>query len=188
MASVSEFRNGMAIRMDGGIWVVQEFQHISPGNWRAMIRTRLKNLKTGRVIDQTFRMSEKIEEVRLESKDLQFLYAEDDLLHFMDPDTYDQTFISAEMLGDMRKFLKEQDHCTIYFLEGQPVSAEMPLFCELEVTESEPGVRGDTATNVTKNAVVETGAKVQVPAFIKVGDRIKIDTRTGKYVERVSNR
>lgn len=186
MASVSEFRRGMAIRHENDIWVVVDFQHVTPGNWRAMLRTKMKNLKTGRVIDVTFRMSDKIEEVRLEEKDMQFLYAADGLLYFMDMETYEQTFIAEEMLGDGRAFLKEESNCTISFLEGKAISAEVPLFVTLRVTEAEPGVRGDSATNIMKFAVLETGARIQVPLFIKEGDLLKIDTRDGRYIERVS--
>jgi len=186
MASVSEFRTGMASRHEGQIWVVTEFQHVTPGNWRAMLRTKLKNVKTGRVIDVTFRMSDKIEEVRLEEKKMQYLYEADDLLHFLDMETYDQMFIPVEMLGDQKRFLKEGDAVSISFLEGVAISAEMPLFVNLAVAEAEPGVRGDSATNIMKFAVLETGARIQVPLFVKEGDVLKIDTRTGKYVERVS--
>lgn len=187
MAAVSEFRNGMAIRYQNEVWVVVEFQHVTPGNWRAMLRTKLKNVKTGRVIDVTFRMSDKIEQVRLEEKKMQFLYAADGLLHFMDNDTYDQMYIPTEMLGGRESLLKEGNPCSIFFLEGAAISAELPTFVELKIAEAEPGVRGDSATNIMKNAVLETGAKVQVPLFIKEGDTVKIDTRTDKYVERVAN-
>lgn len=186
MASVSEFRTGMAIRHENDIWVVVEFQHVTPGNWRAMLRTRLKNLKTGRVIDVTFRMSDKIEEVRLEEKKMQFLYAADGALHLMDTETYDQTFIPEEMLGDQKRFLKEEGTVSVFFLENSAISAELPNFVELRVAEAEPGVRGDSATNIMKFAVLETGARVQVPLFVKEGDALKIDTRTGKYVERTA--
>lgn len=186
MASVSEFRNGMAIRHENDIWVVVEFQHVTPGNWRAMVRTRLKNLKTGRVVDVTFRMSDKIEPVRLDEKDMQFLYAADGLLHLMDNETYDQTFISEDMIGDQKQFLREQDPITVSFLEGQAISASLPNFVHLKVSEAEPGVRGDSATNIMKFCVLESGARIQVPLFIKVGDTVKVDTRTGKYVERTS--
>jgi elongation factor P len=187
MASVSEFRTGMAIRHENQICIVVEFQHVTPGNWRAMLRTKLKNVKTGRVLDVTFRMSDTVEEVRLEERKMQFLYTEGDLLHFMDPDTYDQTFIAEEMLGDQRLFLKEGDLCSIFILEGKPMLAEVPTFVELTVAEAEPGFRGDSATNILKFAVLETGARIQVPLFIKVGDLLKIDTRTGKYVERLAS-
>jgi len=187
MASVSEFRNGMAIRHENDIWIVTEFQHVNPGNWRAMLRTRLKNVRTGRVIDVTFRMSDKVEGVRLEDKAMEFLYASDDFLYFMDTETYDQTFIPAGMLGEQRRFLKEGNRCVLSCLEHQPISATLPTFVELKVTEAEPGVRGDSATNIMKYAVLETGARIHVPLFIKQGDVLKIDTRTGKYAERVAS-
>jgi elongation factor P len=186
MAAVSEFRNGMAILHNGDVWVVAEFQHFNPGNWRAMIRTKLKHAKTGRVVEHTFRMTDKIEEVRLEEKDMQYLYASDDHLYFMDTETYEQTFISASLLGDQKRFLKEGNLCHIMFYEGKAISAELPYFVEFEITEAEPAVKGDTATSITKSAKIETGTTVQVPLFIKEGDRIRIDTRTGKYLERVN--
>ena len=186
MASVSEFRNGMAIMHNHDIWVVTEFQHVNPGNWRAFVRTRLKNVKNGRVVDHTFRMTDAIEEVRLESKEMQFLYEEDDKLYFMDLATYDQTFIPVEMLGEQRRFLKEGNICHVLFVEEKAVSAELPTFIELKIIEAEPGLKGDTANRVTKNATLETGATIQVPIFIRIDDVIKIDTRTGKYLERVN--
>lgn len=186
MASISEFRNGMAIRFNNDIWIITEFQHVTPGNWRAMVRTRLKNAKTGRVVDNTFRMTDTIEAVRLDEKEMQYLYESDGNLYFMDTETYDQTFIATEMLGDRKRFLKEGGMCFIRFLEGAALTAELPDFIDFLVTEAEPGVRGDSASNVMKFATIESGAKIQVPLFIKEGDVIKIDTRTGKYLERVS--
>jgi elongation factor P len=185
MAAASDFHNGMAILHNGDIWIVSEFQHFNPGNWRAMVRTKLKHAKTGRVVDHTFRMSDKIEEVRLEEKDMQYLYESDSNLYFMDTETYDQTFISSDMLGDNVRFLKEGNLCHVMFYEGKAISAELPNFIEFKVIEAEPAVKGDTATGVTKNAKIETGANVQVPLFVKQGDKIKIDTRSGKYLERV---
>ncbi len=186
MASISEFRNGMAIKFNNDFWIITEFHHVTPGNWRAMVRTKMKNLKTGRVIENTFRMTDEIEPVRLETKEMQYLYESDDMLYFMDTETYDQTFIPSELLKDQIKFLKEGNICTISILENKPIAAELPNFIQFVITESEPGIRGDSATNLTKNATIETGAKVQVPLFVKEGDTIVIDTRTGKYLERVS--
>lgn len=188
MASISEFRNGMAIRFNNDIWIITDYQHVTPGNWRAMVRTKLKNAKTGRVIDNTFRMTDNIDQVRLDEKEMQFLYEADGNLYFMDTETYDQTFISSEMLGDQKKFLKEGGMCNIRFLEGQPLTAEMPFFIEFIITEAEPGIRGDSAANIMKYATIETGTKIQVPLFIKEGDVVKLDTRTGKYLERVTRR
>jgi elongation factor P len=187
MAAVSEFHNGMAIMHNNDIWVVVEFQHFNPGNWRAMIRTKLKHAKTGRVIDHTFRMTDKIEEVRLETKDMQFLYESGNDLYFMDTESFEQTFISSDLLGDNKRFLKEGNLCHVLFHEGKAISAELPFFIEFKIIEAEPAVKGDTATGVMKSAVIETGARVQVPLFVKEGDVIKIDTRTGKYLERVSS-
>lgn len=186
MAVMSEFRNGMAIKYNGDIWVVAEFQHFNPGNWRAMIRTKLKNAKTGRVIDRTFRMTDEIEEIRLDTKDMQYLYESDSNLCFMDTETYEQIFITADLLGNQKRFLKEGNLCRIMFNEDQAISAELPFFIEFKVIEADPAVKGDTATGVMKNAIIETGAKLQVPLFVKERDVIKIDTRTGKYLERVS--
>jgi len=185
MAAASDFHNGMAILHNGDIWIISEFQHFNPGNWRAMVRTKLKHAKTGRVVDHTFRMSDKIEEVRLEEKDMQYLYEADGNLYFMDAETYDQTFISSEILGDNVRFLKEGNLCHVMFYEGKAISADLPFFIEFKVIEAEPAVKGDTATGVTKNAKIETGTNIQVPLFVKQGDKIKIDTRSGKYLERV---
>ena len=186
MASVSGFRNGMAINHNNDIWVITEFQHVKPGKGQAFIRTKLKNAKTGRVIDHTFRLTDKIQEVRLDNKEMQYLYATDDQLYFMDTQTYDQVNISDTLLGDRKKFLKEGNMCQICFTEEEPITAELPNFIDLEVVEAEPGVKGDTASAITKNAVLETGANVQVPIFIKIGNILKIDSRTGKYLERVN--
>ena len=185
MAAASDFHNGMAILHNGDIWVIVEFQHFNPGNWRAMVRTKLKNAKSGRVVDHTFRMSDKIEEVRLEEKDMQYLYEADGNLYFMDNETYDQTFISGDLLGDNVRFLKEGNLCRVMFHEGKAISADLPNFIDFKIIEAEPAVKGDTATGVTKNAKIETGANIGVPLFIKQGDTIRIDTRTGKYLERV---
>ena len=186
MTAISEFRTGKAIRFNNDIWIITEFQHVTPGNWRAMVRTKLKNAKTGRVIDNTFRMTDDIEEVRLDEKQMQYLYEAEGNLHFMDTETYDQTFIPSDLLGDQLKFLKEGDMCKILFHEGFAITAELPNFIQFKVIEAEPGVKGDSATNIQKFCTIETGTKIQVPLFIKEGDVIKIDTRTGKYLERVA--
>ncbi len=186
MASVSDFRNGMAIRHNGEIWTVTEFQHVKPGKGQAFIRTKLKQLKSGKVVEHTFRLSDSIEEVRLEGKDMQYLYSAGDELCLMDTETYEQINIPKDMLGDSVRFLKEGNSVHVQFLEGTPVTASLPLFIELEVSEAPPGVKGDTVSNVQKQVTLETGAEIQVPLFIKAGDVIKIDTRDGKYIERVS--
>jgi elongation factor P len=188
MAAISEFRKGMAIRFNNDVWIITEFQHVTPGNWRAMVRTKLKNAKTGRVIDNTFRMTDVIEEVRLDTKQMQYLYESENDLYFMDNETYEQTFLSADLLGEQKKFLKEGDSCSIMLLEGKPLSVELANFINFKIIEAEPGLKGDSATNIMKFAVIETGARIQVPLFVKEGDVIKIDTRTGKYLERVGAR
>ena len=186
MASISEFRRGMAIKLDNEVWIISDYQHVSPGNWRAMVRTKLKNAKTGRVAERTFRMTDQIESIRLESREMQFLFEADGSFHFMDTKTYEQTFIPGDFLGDQRQFLKEGNTCTISFMEEKPITVELPNSIDLVVSESEPGVRGDSTTNLMKGAVLETGARLQVPLFVNVGDTIRVDTRTGKYLERIS--
>ncbi|HEY5133713.1 MAG TPA: elongation factor P [Candidatus Krumholzibacteriaceae bacterium] len=186
MASISEFRRGMAIKLDNEIWIITEYQHVSPGNWRAMVRSKLKNAKTGRVMERTFRMTDQIETMRLESRDMQFLFEADGSFHFMDTKTYEQTFIPGDFLGEQKQFLKEGNICTISFIDEKPITVELPNFIDFLVAESEPGVRGDSTTNLMKGAVLETGARVQVPLFVNVGDTVRVDTRTGKYLERVS--
>ncbi|MFH0975407.1 MAG: elongation factor P [Spirochaetota bacterium] len=188
MSAISEFRKGMAIRYNNDIWVITEFQHVTPGNWRAMVRTKLKNAKTGRVLENTFRMTDQIEEVRLEEKEMQYIYKSDDDLYFMDNDTFDQIFIPADLLGDQQRFLKEGGLVKIMFLEGNAISAELPVSIELLVAEADPSIKGASVQNIMKNAILETRAKVQVPSFVNAGDVLKIDTRTGKYMERISRK
>ena len=181
----ADFRNGMVIRYNNELWSISEFHHVSPGNWRAFVRTRLKNLKNGRVIEQRFRAGEDVDEVRVEHQDWQFLYVNGDEYVFMNTETYDQQPIPKEMLGDAIKFLKEQDTVEMLVDGENIIAVELPNFLELAVESAEPGVRGDTANNVTKPATLETGTVINVPLFINPGDRVRIDTRTGQYVERV---
>ncbi len=187
MASVSDFRNGMAIRYNGQIWIVNEFQHVKPGKGQAFIRTKLKQLLTGKVVENTFRLSENIVEVRLEEKDMQYLYVAGDELCFMDNDNYEQINLSKDMIGEQFKFLKEGNMVRVQFLEGQAITTSLPMFIALKVTEAPPGVKGDTVSNLQKSITLETGAEIQAPLFIKEGDILKIDTRDGRYIERVSS-
>src|SRR5579859_3083700 len=175
----------MVIRYNGELYSISEFHHRSPGNWRAFVQTRLKSLKNGRVIEQRFRAGEEIDEVRVEHQDWQFLYVDGNDYIFMNTESYDQQPIAKEMLGDAIRFLKEQDTVEMLVDGDTIISVEMPNFLELTVESAEPGVRGDTANNVTKPATLETGAVVNVPLFVNPGDRVRIDTRTGQYVERV---
>jgi elongation factor P len=186
MASVSDFRTGMTILMDGNLFVVTEFQHRNPGNWRAFVVAKLKNVKTGRVIEKTFRSHDKLEEVRAESKEMQFLYADGDMMHFMDNESFEQVGIPRETVGEAMHYLKEGITPKILFYEGNAVSIEMPITVELRIVSTSPGVRGDTVTGGTKPAELETRASVNVPLFINEGDTVKIDTRTGLYLERVN--
>lgn len=185
MATTSDFRTGLTIRMDGDLWTVVEFQHVNPGNWRAFVRTKLKSLKSGKVIETRFRAGESIEVVRIETKEYQYLYADATGLVFMDNATFDQITVPKEIIGDGAKFLKESETVEIAFNGSEIVSVEMPISVALKVIETVPGVRGDTATGALKPAKVETGATVNVPLFINEGDTIKVDTRTGEYIERV---
>ncbi len=185
MASVSDFRNGMVMRYNNDLWMLVEFQHVKPGKGHAFVRTKLKNVKSGKVVDVTFRESDVIEEVRLEERPMTFLYADDGNYHFMDDETYEQTFVPSQLVGDLAKFLREGDKVKVLVHEGRPIQVQLPNFVELKVVEAEPAVKGDTATALTKQVTLETGAKIQVPAFIKEGDVLKIDTRTSSYVERV---
>lgn len=186
MASVSDFRNGMAMRHNGEIWIVNEFQHVKPGKGHAFIRTKLKQLKSGKVVEYTFRQHDVIEEVRLESKDMQYLYSSGDDICVMDTGNYDQINVPVDLLGDQARFLKEGNMVSVLFLEGKVVNLSLPMFIELEVIEATPGVKGDTVSNLQKPVKLETGAELQVPLFIKEGDILKIDTRDGKYIERVT--
>jgi len=185
MVTTSEFRNGMVIRLEGELFTIVEFQHVKPGKGMGFVRTRLKNVRTGAVLDRTFRSGDQVEEVRLERREMQYLYRSDDLLHFMDTETYEQVSISADLAGDAVLFLKEGDTASVLMDGDTPVGVEVPYFVDLKVVDTEPGVRGDTATGGSKPAKLETGLVVQVPLFVEEGDVIRIDTRTREYIERV---
>lgn len=185
MPTTSEIRNGLIIRYNGELQSVVEFHHVSPGNWRAFIRTRLKNLRTGRVQEVHLRSGEEIDIVRVEHRSCQYLYQDGEEYIFMNTETYDQFPLPTDMLGDSAKFLQEGMVVEALFDGERVVGVELPTFINLEVTYTEQAVRGDTATNVLKAATVATGATVNVPLFVETGDIIKIDTRTGEYVERV---
>ena len=185
MISAGVFRNGITIEMDNNIYQIIEFQHVKPGKGAAFVRTKLKNIKNGGVVEKTFRPTEKCPQARIDRKDMQYLYSDGDLYHFMDVETYDQIALNADNVGDSLKFVKENDMVKICSHNGDVFAIEPPLFVELEITDTEPGFKGDTATGATKPAVVETGATVYVPLFVEQGDKIKIDTRTGEYLSRV---
>lgn len=189
MATTSDLRKGMLIRYNGALQRVVDFQHISPGNWRAMVRMRLKNFKTGGVTEDRVRAGEDIDVVQTETRSAQFMYKADDSYHFMDNETFDQFALSEEVVGDNMQFVRENENVDLLVIDGNTViDVEPPTFVTLKVTQADVAVRGDTSTNLQKNVTLETGAVVQVPAFIKEGDSLRIDTRDGgKYVERAKN-
>lgn len=184
MVSAGEFRNGMTVEIDGNIYQIVEFQHVKPGKGAAFVRTKIKNVKTGGVTEKTFRPTEKFNNAHIDKKEMQYLYNDGDLYYFMDTETYDQIALNAADIAETMKFVKENEMVKILSCNGDIFSVEPPLFVELTVTETEPGFKGDTATGASKPAVVETGAQVAVPLFINIGDVIKIDTRTGEYLQR----
>lgn len=185
MISAGDFRNGMTIELDNGIYQIIEFQHVKPGKGAAFVRTKLRNIKNGGVVEKTFRPTEKCPQAHIEKKDMQYLYNDGDLFNFMDVETFDQFSLSADAIGDSLKFVKENDMVKMLSHNGDVFAIEPPMFVELEITETEPGFKGDTATGATKPATVETGATVYVPLFVETGDKISIDTRTGEYLKRV---
>ncbi len=188
MATTADFKNGLCIEFNNDLWTIVEFQHVKPGKGAAFVRTKLKSLTTGKVLDNTFPAGVKINPVRVERRTYQFLFKDDSGYHFMNTDNYEQTFI-AEDLINAPQFLKEGNNVEIlvHAEEENPLLCELPPFVEFEITYTEPGIKGDTATNTLKPATVETGAEVRVPLFIETGSKIKIDTRTGEYVERVKS-
>jgi len=188
--STAEFRKGLRIVFDGEPYTIVDFQHVKPGKGGAFVRTKLKHMRQGRVIDNTFRSGEKVELVDFEDKHMQFLY-KDDRFHFMDMETYDQVSLdqvslSEDEVGDAALYLKDNTEVEVLYIDGSPVSLELPNFIELAVARTDPGVRGDTAQGGTKPATLETGAVVQVPLFLNEGDIVKVDTRTGEYLGRVA--
>lgn len=185
MISAGDFRNGITIEYDNNVYQIIEFQHVKPGKGAAFVRTKLKNIKSSGVIEKSFRPSEKFPQARIDRKDLQYLYSDGDLYYFMDTESYEQIALNSDAVGDALKFVKENEMCKICSHNGSVYSVEPPLFVELEITDTEPGFKGDTATGASKPATVETGAQVFVPLFVNQGDKIKIDTRTGEYLSRV---
>lgn len=185
MISAGDLRTGMKIEVDGVPFVVVDYQWVKPGKGGAFMRTKLRNLKTGVIIDKTFRTEERVPPARIDERKVQFLYKGGDEYHFMDTDTYEQFSLVAEQLGQARDFLKEELVVTILFHRGEAVEVELPIFVELAVVETEPGVKGDTVAGGSKPAKLSTGAVIQVPLFIEAGDKVRVDTRTGTYVERV---
>ncbi|MBS6642958.1 MAG: elongation factor P [Clostridiaceae bacterium] len=185
MISAGDFRNGITLEIDGNVFQIMEFQHVKPGKGAAFVRTKIKNVMSGGVVEKTFRPTEKFPAARIDRVDMQYLYSDGDLFHFMDVNSYEQVALNSETIGDALKFVKENEMCKVCSYNGNVFSVEPPLFVELEITDTEPGFKGDTAQGATKPAVVETGATVYVPLFVDQGDKIKIDTRTGEYLSRI---
>ena len=185
MVSAGDFKNGLTVEIEGNIYQILDFQHVKPGKGAAFVRTKLKNIINGGVVEKTFRPTEKFETAHIDRKDMQYLYSDGDLYNFMDMETFDQLAVNADVVGDSLKFVKENDTVKVISHEGNVFAIEPPITVELRVTETEPGVKGDTATGATKPAILETGAKIMVPLFVNQGDTIKIDTRTGEYLSRV---
>ncbi|WP_405322542.1 elongation factor P [Frisingicoccus sp.] len=185
MVSAGDVRNGLTIEYDGNVYQVIEFQHVKPGKGAAFVRTKLKNIKSGGVIEKSFRPTEKFPQAHIERQEMQYLYSDGDFYNFMNTETYDQIALTEDQIGDTLKFVKENEMVKMLSHNGQVFAIEPPLFVELEITETEPGFKGDTSTGATKPATVETGALVYVPLFVEIGDVIKIDTRTGEYLSRV---
>ena len=184
MISAGDFRNGLCFEMDDQVYQVVEFQHVKPGKGAAFVRTKYKNVKTGSVVERSFNPNEKIEQAQLTRQDMQYIYSDGDLYYFMDQETYEQTPIHQDKIGDGIKFLKEEMVCKVVSYKGDIFQVELPITVVLEITECEPGVKGDTANNASKYATLETGAVVKVPLFVNQGEKIKVDTRTGEYLER----
>ena len=184
MISAGDFRNGITLEIEGNVVQILEFQHVKPGKGAAFVRTKLKNIISGGVIEKTFRPTEKFPAARIDRVEMQYLYSDGDLWHFMNTETYDQIALNSDDIGDSLKFVKENDMVKVCSHNGKVFAVEPPMFVELEITDTEPGFKGDTATGATKPATVETGAVVYVPLFIEQGEVIKIDTRSGEYLSR----
>ena len=186
MVSAGDFRNGITLEIEGAVYQIIEFQHVKPGKGAAFVRTKIKNVMSGAVVERTFRPTEKFPAARIDKIEMQYLYADGDMFNFMNTETYDQISLNADMVGDTLKFVKENEMVKVLSYNGQIFSIEPPMFVELEVTETEPGFAGNTATGAQKPATVETGAQISVPLFITIGEKVKIDTRTGEYLGRAN--
>ena len=184
MVSAGDFKNGITIEYENDVWQIVEFQHVKPGKGAAFVRTKLKNIISGGVIETSFRPTDRFENAIIDRKDMQYLYNDGDFYYFMDNETYEQVALTSEQIGDALKFVKENEICRLCSYKGNVFSVEPPLFVELEITDTEPGFKGNTATGATKPAIVETGAQIAVPLFVNQGDRVRIDTRTGEYMSR----
>ena len=184
MVTAGDFKKGLTVEWDGGVWTVVDFQHVKPGKGAAFVRTKIKNIMTGAVIERSFNPTDKMPKAIIETKELEYLYNDGELYYFMDPETFEQMPLTEDKVEDAIRFMKENTVATVRFFKGEAFSVEAPNFVELAVTETEPGFKGDTASNTTKPATVETGYTLQVPLFVNTGDVLRIDTRTGEYMSR----
>lgn len=185
MLMAGDFRKGVTVEIDGQVWSIADFQHVKPGKGAAFVRTRLKNVMTGAVLERTFSPTDKYPRAHIETKEMQYLYNDGELYYFMDTETYEQIPLNKSEVEDMIHFVKENENVSVKFFKGKAFSVEAPNFVEMEIVDTEPGFKGDTASNTTKPATTETGYVVNVPLFINIGDHIRIDTRTGEYMERM---
>jgi elongation factor P len=186
MISTADFRNGLVLEMDNALMEIVEFQHVKPGKGGAFVRTKFRNVLTGRTLERTFRSGERFEEARIEEQNWQYLYFDGDLFHFMHPESYEQLEVSKGVVGDNEQWMKENSNVTLVFHNGKVINVKVPFFVELSITKSDPGVQGDRSSGATKPATLETGATIQVPLFLEEGDMVRVDTRTGEYIERIS--
>ena len=184
MITAGDFKKGITVEWDGGVWTIVDFQHVKPGKGAAFVRTKIKNIMTGAVVERSFNPTDKMPKAIIETKELEYLYNDGELYYFMDPETYEQMPLTEDKVEDAIRFMKENTVATVRFFKGEAFSVEAPNFVELTVTETEPGFKGDTASNTTKPATVETGYTLQVPLFVNTGDVLRIDTRTGEYMSR----
>lgn len=185
MIMAGDFRKGVTVEIDGNVWSIADFQHVKPGKGAAFVRTRLKNVMTGAVLERTFNPTEKYPKAHIETKEMQYLYSDGELYYFMDVESYEQLPLNFDQVEDAINYIIENENVKVRFYKGNPFSVEAPNFVELTVTETDPGFKGDTATGTTKPATLETGYKINVPLFVNEGDRIRVDTRSGEYMERV---
>lgn len=184
MITAGDFRKGITVEWDNGVWTIVDFQHVKPGKGAAFVRTKIKNIMTGAVLERTFNPTDKMPKAMIETKEMQYTYSDGDMYHFMDLETFDDLMLTEEQFEDAKPFVKENTNVTIRFFKGSPFSVAAPNFVDLEVIHTEPGFKGDTASNTTKPATVETGYTLQVPLFIEIGDRLQVDTRNGTYLSR----
>ena len=185
MITAGDFRKGVTVEWDNGVWIIVDFQHVKPGKGAAFVRTKIKNIMTGAVVERSFNPTDKMPRAHIETKEMQYLYNDGEFYYFMDTETYEQIPLNKSEVEDMIHFVKENENVSVKFFKGKAFSVEAPNFVEMEIVDTEPGFKGDTASNTTKPATTETGYVVNVPLFINIGDHIRIDTRTGEYMERM---